>query len=163
MSKQSIKLFVMDVDGTLTDGKIYIGNKGEIMKAFNSKDGYGIKDLLPRINGGVTPIVITGRTSKIVEFRCQELAIKYLYQGEKDKTSKLLNILSELELNYNNVLYIGDDDNDLEVMRSIKYGGGLIGAPNDASNAVKMISDYICSLNGGNGAVRELIDWLAKY
>ena len=86
-----IKLFAMDVDGTLTDGKIYIGNDGEVMKAFNAKDGLGIKLLIKK---GIVPIIITGRRSKIVTRRCEEIGITVLYQGVRDKADILKNVMA---------------------------------------------------------------------
>ena len=83
----SIKLLVMDVDGTLTDGHIYMGPDGEVMKAFDVKDGYGIAHILPRY--GIIPVIITGRRSQIVERRCAELGITELYQGVGDKLERL--------------------------------------------------------------------------
>lgn len=160
MKKSQIKLFAMDVDGTLTDGKIYMGTDGELMKAFNIKDGYGIKNLLPQINGGILPVIITGRTSNIVEQRCKELNIKYFFQGISNKAQQLNMLLCDLKLDYKNVMYIGDDDNDLDVMALIKNKGGLICTPKDASSSICRIADYICHVNGGCGAVREAIEWL---
>ena len=83
----------MDVDGTLTDGKIYMGANGELMKAFNIKDGYGIHDILPLI--GITPVIITGRKSQIVANRCNEIGIHYLYQGVTDKESQIKRFITE--------------------------------------------------------------------
>ena len=88
----NIKLFAMDVDGTLTDGKIYIGNDGEVMKAFNAKDGLGIKLLIKK---GIVPIIITGRRSKIVTRRCEEIGITVLYQGVRDKADSLKNVMAK--------------------------------------------------------------------
>lgn len=149
-----IKYLVMDVDGTLTDGKIYMGNDGEVMKAFSSKDGYGIHDIL--IPAGITPIIITGRTSKIVENRCSEMGIKQIHQGVSNKIERLLSITSDLF----NVAYAGDDMNDLLCMEQIKNAGGLVGCPADAVQQVKDIADFISTKNGGSGAVREFIEWL---
>ena len=81
-----IKYLVMDVDGTLTDGKIYMGNEGEIMKAFDIKDGYGIHDILPHAE--IKPVIITGRTSAILTNRCKELGIEYLFQGVSEKVKE---------------------------------------------------------------------------
>lgn len=147
-----IKYLVMDVDGTLTDGKIYMGNDGEVMKAFSIKDGYGIHDIL--IPAEITPIIITGRTSKIVENRCHEIGIKEIYQGVSDKVEKLLSIINVLS----SVAYMGDDINDLLVMKLIKEAGGIVGCPADAAKQVLEVGDYICSKNGGDGAVREFIE-----
>ena len=144
----------MDVDGTLTDGKIYMGNDGEGMKAFSIKDGCGIHDIL--IPAGITPVIITGRTSKIVENRCGEIGIKEIHQGISNKIEKLLSITSNLS----EVAYIGDDINDLSCMKPVREAGGKIGCPADAVKKVKELADFISTKNGGDGAVREFIEWL---
>ena len=146
----------MDVDGTLTDGKIYMSNDGEAMKAFNIKDGCGIHDIL--IPAGITPVIITGRTSKIVENRCGEIGIQEIYQGISNKIEKLLSITDDLS----SVAYIGDDINDLSCMKPVKEAGGKIGCPADAVKKVKEIADFISTKNGGDGAVREFIEWLVE-
>lgn len=148
----------MDVDGTLTDGKIYMGNNGEMMKSFDIKDGYGINDILPTAN--IIPAIITGRKSKILENRCKELAIKEVHQGIKDKKTKLEGILSKKGLTYSEVAYIGDDLNDYICMKEIKMQGGLIGCPCDAVKGIKELVDYVCENKGGDGAVREFIEWI---
>lgn len=144
----------MDVDGTLTDGKIYMGIDGEVMKAFNIKDGCGIHDIL--IPAGIIPVIITGRTSKIVKNRCMELEIKEIFQGVSNKTDKLFTITKNLS----QIAYIGDDINDLSCMKLIKEAGGIIGCPADAVQKVRDISDFISLRNGGDGAVREFIEWV---
>lgn len=149
-----IKYLVMDVDGTLTDGKIYMGNNGEMMKAFNIKDGCGIHDLA--IPAGITPVIITGRESRILLNRCKELGIKEIRQGISNKIEELQQIASDLS----EVAYIGDDINDLSCMKLVKDAGGMIGCPADAVRQVKMLADFIADHNGGNGAVRDYIEWL---
>lgn len=151
-----IKYLVMDVDGTLTDGKIYMGNAGEIMKVFDIKDGCGIHDIL--IPAGITPVIITGRSSKILENRCKELGITNLHQGIRNKIEKLLTITTDLST----VAYIGDDINDLSCMEPIKEAGGLVGCPADAVQKVIDLADFVSKRNGGNGAVREFIEWIAE-
>lgn len=152
-----IKYFIMDVDGTLTDGKIYMSNNGEMMKAFNIKDGCGIHDIL--IPSGIIPIIITGRSSGIVLNRCKELGITEVYQGIKNKAVKMFEITDDLAT----VAYIGDDINDLSCMEPIKEAGGIVGCPADAVEKVKEIADYIASRNGGQGAVRDFIEWLLLH
>ena len=153
---KNIKYLVMDVDGTLTDGKLYIGNNGELFKAFNSKDGCGIHDIAePK---GIIPVIITGRTSDIVKHRCKELEIEMLYQGIKDKTTLLKSVISDVS----KVAYIGDDINDLECMKYVKSEGGLIGCPANASREVIEIADFVCARNGGDGAVRDFIEWIIE-
>ena len=156
----AIKYLVMDVDGTLTDGKIYMGNNGEAMKAFNVKDGCGIHDIL--IPAGIIPVVITRRQSFILENRCRELGIVNLYQGIEDKEVILDKILSDNGDNYLNVAYIGDDINDLSCMRKVKAQGGVLGCPADSVKEVIEVSNYVCKKNGGDGAVREFIEWFMR-
>lgn len=152
------KFLVMDIDGTLTDGKIYMGANGELMKAFNIKDGCGIHDLL--IPSGVVPIVITGRKSEIVSNRCAEIGIKHIFQGCSDKIGTLINFLREQKGTLGEVAYIGDDLNDLECMRKIKDCGGIIGVPQNASHPTKDLADYVATNIGGEGAVRDFIEYL---
>ena len=151
-----IKYLVMDVDGTLTDGKIYMGAHGEMMKAFNIKDGCGIHDIA--IPGGIIPVIITGRTSEIVKKRCGELGIQQVYQGIKNKIEQLNSIADDLS----QVAYIGDDINDLSCMIPVKEAGGVVGCPDDAVERVKEISDFVALHNGGDGAVRDFIEWIIK-
>lgn len=160
MPKRGIKLLCMDVDGTLTDGSIYLGETGEVLKAFNVRDGFGIAHVLPA--AGIEPLVITGRTSRIVEVRCKELDVKALYQGEGDKASKLEGVCARRKLAFNEIAYIGDDVNDLESMKMIKQAGGLVGCPADAATEVRDVADFISPEQGGHGAVRSFIDWLVS-
>lgn len=159
-NKKIIKLLILDVDGTLTDGKIYMGANGEIMKAFNVKDGFGLHNILPTINDGITPVIITGRRSNILENRCTELGIAYLYQDVIDKLQKLKDLLYQFDLELFNVAYIGDDINDLACMQAVHYAGGIIACPNDAVKEVKETADFISEKDGGSGAVRDFIEWL---
>ena len=146
-----IKLLVMDVDGTLTDGKIYMGENGEVMKAFNVKDGYAIAHMLPEME--IIPVIITGRKSKIVENRAKELGIIELYQGVGDKLAQLKKVAEKYNAAPEEIAYIGDDLNDLAC---IEYCG-LTACPADAVEEVKQKVTYVCNKNGGEGAVREFI------
>ena len=148
-----IKMLVMDVDGTLTDGKIYIGENGEVMKAFNVKDGYGI---VMAKKQGILPVIITGRKSKIVKERAKELGIEELYQGIEDKVEVLKAVAQKHGILLEEVAYIGDDVNDLGCMKVC----GLTACPNDAIDEVINDVDYKCEKSGGNGAVREFIDFI---
>ena len=152
----NIKYLIMDVDGTLTDGKIYMGQHGEAMKAFNIKDGCGIHDIL--IPSGITPVIITGRKSDIVLNRCKELGILEVHQGVANKIEKLLEITDDLS----HVAYIGDDVNDLSCMEPIKKSGGVVGCPKDAVEHIRNLADFTASHIGGDGAVRDFIDWIVK-
>lgn len=146
----------MDVDGTLTDGKVYIGENGELFKAFDIKDGYGIHVLLPQY--GITPIIITGRKSIMLERRCEEIGIKHVYQGISDKPQVLLRVMEELGITAKETAYIGDDLNDITCMKLC----GTVGCPNDAVEPVKELADHICRRDGGSGAVREFIDFIIR-
>lgn len=150
----NINYLVMDVDGTLTDGKIYLGQNNELCKAFNIKDGCGIHDIA--IPKGIIPVIITGRTSDIVLNRCRELGIEEVYQGVDNKAERLCSITSDLS----SVAYIGDDINDFPCMNLVKKAGGIVGCPADAADAVKRIADYVSLYNGGEGAVRDFIEWI---
>ena len=154
----NIKYLVMDVDGTLTDGKIYMGNHGEVFKAFNIKDGYGIHDLALKAN--IVPVIITGRESSIVENRCKELGISMVFQGVSDKKAKLQEIVNSDNKDMTAVAFIGDDNNDYSCMELVKNGGGITACPKDAVKEIVEISDYVCHKNGGDGAVREFIEWI---
>ena len=147
-----IKMLVMDVDGTLTDGRIYMGADGEVMKAFDVRDGYGIKHILPKHD--IIPVIITGRRSAIVERRCAELDITELYQGVADKLEKLKALADKYGLVREEIAYIGDDVNDIACMQY----AGLSACPSDALDKVRSLADYVCSAPGGRGAVRELVD-----
>ena len=147
-----IKLLFMDVDGTLTDGKIYMGENGEVMKAFDVKDGYAIKEILPQL--GIIPVIITGRTSKIVENRAKELSITELYQGKHDKLDTMLAVMKKYDCTKENAAYIGDDILDIVCMKECV----LAACPADAVHEVKDICQYICNTEAGRGAVREFID-----
>lgn len=152
-----IKLLVMDVDGTLTDGKINMGPNGEVFKSFDIKDGYAINEILPA--HGIIPAIITGRVSSIVENRARELHVDELYQGKHDKLDTLLELMQKYRCSRENVAYIGDDILDLVCMNEC----GVVGCPADACRQVKEIAHYVCSNNGGNGAVREFIEFIVEH
>lgn len=150
-----IKILFMDVDGTLTDGKIYLSKDGELIKAFSIKDGMIITQL-PKYN--IIPVIITGRESEILLRRCKELGIKEVYQGVPNKIVKLEEILNKFSFSRGETAYIGDDINDLECMQACS----LVGTPANAVNEVKSIADFISNHNGGEGAVREFIEYIIK-
>lgn len=161
-----IKFLVMDIDGTLTDGKVYMGNDGECFKAFDIKDGYAIRNLLPP--NGIVPVIITARNSRIVENRCKELDIMECHQNATNKYEKLVQILSAyskkdgVEYNFSHVAYIGDDILDLQCMTPVKAAGGLVGCPANAVKQVREVADFISEGKGGDGAVREFVEWILE-
>lgn len=151
-----IKYLIMDVDGTLTDGKIYMGPNGEAMKAFSIKDGYVVNYILKP--AGIKPVIITARTSSIVQNRCKELGITEVYQGKTDKQRTLMDIVGDNNLSH--CAYFGDDIIDINCMQPIKDAGGIVGCPADAVREVKQLSDYVCINKAGEGALREFTEWL---
>nr|WP_198011748.1 HAD-IIIA family hydrolase [Leptotrichia sp. oral taxon 215] len=150
-----IKLVLLDVDGTLTDGGIYRGNNGEELKRFNVKDGYAIVNAQKL---GIEFGIITGRKSELVEIRSNELKIKYLYQGISEKTVILEEIIQKTGLKKEEIAYMGDDLNDILIMKQ----SGLTGAPKDAADEVIQIADFVSEKNGGSGAVREFVEYILK-
>lgn len=148
---KKVKLFIMDVDGTLTDGKIYIGPQGEVFKAFNTKDGLGIKRLREK---GIIPVIITGRSSEIVVARAKELGIDEIYQGIKDKLAVYRHLVDKYKVNDEEVAFIGDDLNDLPLLNKVGLSFGVA----DAVETVRAAVDYVTKQKGGEGAVREAID-----
>ena len=163
-SSQHIRFLVMDVDGTLTDGKIYMGQGGELFKAFDTHDGYAIKEMLPKLN--IVPVIITARESAIVANRAKELNVTELYQGCRNKLAKLNTILSVFSekdgcaYTLANVAYIGDDLLDLQCLVPVRDAGGVAACPADVAEEVRSVATYICARNGGNGAVRDLVEHL---
>jgi len=155
----------MDVDGTLTDGKIYMSRDGEAFKAFDIKDGCGIKVILPQYN--IIPVIITGRKSAILEQRCKELDIKEVHQDVHDKLKCLCEILNRYSTDAQtyslaDCAYIGDDLLDLPCIQAIKKAGGIAGCPRNAVNSIKQASNYVSPYNAGEGAVRDFIEYITK-
>ena len=147
-----IKLFVMDVDGTLTDGKIYVTANGETFKAFDVKDGYGIRHILKSY--GIKTAIITGRESGIVQYRAKELDVDFVFQGVQDKVECLDTLLKQLGYGWTEVAYVGDDVNDLECIKRVAWSG----CPGDAHKSVRRVTTYVAENSGGHGAVREMIE-----
>lgn len=155
MSKK-VSILFMDVDGTLTDGRIHISASGEIFKSFHVRDGYGIRMILPQ--NQIIPVIMTGRTSEIVTRRAEELGICHIYQGVDDKAACVRGVSAALGISLLNAAFIGDDLNDLPGMALC----GVKGCPADAVGGVKEQCDFISQNPGGQGAVREFIDWLIR-
>lgn len=152
---QKVKLFVCDIDGVFSDGRIYLGNSGEELKAFHTKDGYGIKALGA---SGVDVAVITGRKSNIVQTRMTALNVKHIAQGEENKLPALKAMIASLALTPEQVAYIGDDMPDFECLNYV----GLSIAVSDAHPAILNVCDYITYTRGGFGAVRETCDLIMQ-
>ena len=150
-----IELIVIDVDGTLTDGKIYYTNSGDEIKAFNIKDGLMIKSWNTL---GKKSAIITGRVSNIVDRRAKELGITFVKQGVRNKKQALDSIIEELGISYSEVAVIGDDMNDLCMLRLVKKSF----APYDANPYVYDFVNFPLKRNGGEGAVAEMIEAILK-
>ncbi|MFT5760296.1 MAG: 3-deoxy-D-manno-octulosonate 8-phosphate phosphatase (KDO 8-P phosphatase) [Alteromonadaceae bacterium] len=148
---KNIKLFVCDIDGVFSDGRIYLGNDGEELKAFHTKDGYGIKALGA---SNVDVAVITGRRSVIVTNRMTALNVEHIVQGEENKLPALKSLITKLNLSSDEVAYIGDDMPDFECMTYV----GLSIAVNDAHPQIIKTANYTTFIRGGFGAVREVCD-----
>ena len=152
---KKIKLLLLDVDGVMTDGGIILDSSGGEIKAFNEKDGHGIKLLM---RAGVEVGILSGRESPVVTRRAEELGISLVKQRSLNKAGTFREILEERSLKEEEVAYIGDDLTDLPVLRK----AGLSAAVADAVEEVKKEVDYITTQPGGKGAVRELIELLLK-
>ena len=152
---KKIKLFVCDIDGVFSDGRIYLGNDGEELKAFHTKDGYGVKALGA---SGVDVAVITGRRSSIVQTRMTALNVKHIVQGEENKLPALIDMITRLKLQPEQVAYIGDDMPDFECLNYV----GLSIAVSDAHPAIVKQCHYTTYTRGGFGAVSEVCDLIMQ-
>ena len=151
-----IKLLVLDVDGTLTNGQITYTNSGDELKSFDVADGLAIATWTKKLGKKVA--IITGRTSKIVEKRAKDLNITHLHQGIHNKDEVLENILKEENLSWSEVAAIGDDLNDYKMLKK----AGLSFTPANGSNYIKDIVNIECKSYGGSGAVKEMIEYIIK-
>ena len=150
-----IRLLLLDVDGVMTDGGLYYSSRGEQLKKFNVKDGYGIVKLR---KFGIAVGIITGRVSRIVQCRAKELGITEVHQNMHNKIDAYERIQKKFGLQDAEIAYIGDDEPDLAVLRRV----GFSAAPADAVVSVLKSVDYVCRHRGGEGAVREVIDLLVS-
>ncbi len=150
-----INTIFLDVDGTLTDGKVYLDNGKNEFKSFDVKDGLMVVSTLEL---GYDIIIMTGRESEVVARRAEELGIKEFYQGVRDKKAAMEKLMKKKGISYENLAYLGDDLNDLAVMESSAFAA----CPADAVEEVKAVSDFISDYNGGSGAVREILTFLLK-
>ena len=150
-----IKLILMDVDGTLTDGALFVMPDGEEVKGYHVRDGMGI--LMAR-RAGMEVGVLTGKASRGFDHRAARLRLAEVHQNVADKAVCLAGILDRRKLSAAEVAYSGDDLNDLDVLRSV----GLAGAVGDAHPLVRRSCDYVCRLAGGRGAVREFIEFIIR-
>src|SRR4029078_6087378 len=152
---RKITLLLLDVDGVLTDGRLYFGQSGEAMKAFYVRDGYGIKLWH---EAGFRSGIISGRDSDIVSMRAAYLNMSFVYQGNDDKLAALDELMGEAEVDPSEIAYVGDDTLDIPVFERV----GLAVAVADAHESVRWAAHYITKAAGARGAVREIVDLLFK-
>ena len=148
---QKIKLLLLDVDGVLTDGRLYYGNNGEELKAFDIQDGLGIKLLQ---NAGIKVGIITGRSSVLVERRAKELGIDHLIQGREDKLTALNELLEKITFDFEEIAFVGDDLPDLAIIRRV----GLGITPANGNHLIASQALWQTKKSGGNGAVRDVAE-----
>lgn len=153
---KKVKALALDVDGVLTDGGMYYSESGDELKKFNTRDAQGIELLMKR---GLLVAIITKEKTKLVERRAKKMKVKNLFQGVEDKLSTLKRFASANNIGLDEIAYMGDDINDLEVLKSV----GFAITVNDAMDAVKKISDHVTVAKGGQGAVREVCELILKY
>ncbi|USD64994.1 3-deoxy-manno-octulosonate-8-phosphatase KdsC [Vibrio sp. SCSIO 43136] len=152
---KQIKLLICDVDGVFSDGLIYMGNQGEELKTFHTRDGYGIKCLM---SAGIEIAIITGRKSQIVENRMRALGIKLIYQGQDDKVKAYQDICSKLNVAPEQTGYIGDDLIDWPVMEKV----ALKVCVADGHPLLAKRANFVTQICGGHGAVREVCDLILE-
>ncbi|EGA69270.1 3-deoxy-D-manno-octulosonate 8-phosphate phosphatase [Vibrio sinaloensis DSM 21326] len=152
---KQIKLLICDVDGVFSDGLVYMGNDGEELKTFHTRDGYGVKSLM---NAGIEVAIITGRQSKIVENRMKALGISLIYQGQDDKLKAYDDICAKLNISAEQTGYIGDDLIDWPVMEKV----ALKACVADGHPLLVKRANYVTAIKGGHGAVREVCDLILQ-
>jgi 3-deoxy-D-manno-octulosonate 8-phosphate phosphatase (KDO 8-P phosphatase) len=153
LKAQGMRAAIFDVDGVLTDGRIYIGEHGESFKAFATLDGHGLKLLA---QGGITPLVVTGRDSPAVRRRVADLGIAHAAYGAGDKFAAAQPLLVQLGVDWEHVAVMGDDWPDLPLLTR----AGFACAPSNAHAEVKAVADHVTAASGGHGAARECCDLL---
>ncbi len=152
---RDIQLLICDVDGVFSDGLIYMGNQGEELKTFHTRDGYGVKSLM---NAGIEIAIITGRKSQIVENRMRALGINLIYQGQDNKIKAYHDICSKLNIAPEHTGYIGDDLIDWPVMDLV----ALKVCVADGHPLLAQRANYVTHIKGGHGAVREVCDLILE-
>ena len=154
---EKIKIVLTDNDGVLTDTGVYYSAKGEEFKRFSIRDGMGIERL--RKYAGVETIIITGEESGSVKSRAEKLKIKEYYLGVKKKEDLLNDIMKKNNVKVDEVAFVGDDSNDVELMKLV----GFKATPSDGMSFIKEMADYICENKGGNGAFREVAELIIAF
>lgn len=150
-----VRLLAVDVDGVLTDGRLYFAEDGQEFKTFDTQDGHGLKMLM---NAGIACAIITGRTTQLVARRARNLGIEHLMQGREDKLVALRELSAQLGIALEHIAYVGDDWPDLPAIRA----AGLGVAVANAHAELRLHADYVTTLEGGRGAVREVCDLILR-
>ncbi len=155
MTALGIRLVLFDVDGVLTDGSIYVGSDGEVLKSFNAKDGVAVALLQ---NHDIKVGVISGKSSDALDFRIKQLKFDYAITGCSDKLEALKEIMKSASLNLNQIAYVGDDIIDISVMKEVE----LSIAPSDAHELAIDCANHVTSAKGGDGVARESAEFILK-
>lgn len=150
---KNIKLVGTDIDGVWTDARMYYSTEGDVMKSFSTYDGMGVKLLR---EAGIPLLIMTGEDTKIVAKRAQKLGIDRIFQGENEKLKRLKEVCAELGITLDEVAYIGDDVNDLDVLRAV----GLSAMPPNSPILNQFTPDYLTTRSGGDGAFRDFVDFI---
>ena len=151
----TIDTLIFDVDGVLTDGSLIVNTDGELLRKMNVKDGYALK---AAIESGLNLAIISGGTNEGVRERLRILVTKHIYLGAHNKVNQLNEYIKSTSSDLNKIMYMGDDIPDIPVMKLV----GLPCCPQDAANEVKKVCNYVSDKNGGNGAVRDIIEQIMK-
>ena len=152
-SAKNIKLVGTDIDGVWTDARMYYSADGDIMKSFSTYDGMGVQLLR---EAGIPLIIMTGEDTEIVAIRAKKLGIGRIFQGENEKLKRLKEVCAELDITLDEVAYIGDDVNDLDVLRAV----GFSAMPPNSPILDQFSPDYLTNRSGGNGAFRDFVDFI---
>jgi 3-deoxy-D-manno-octulosonate 8-phosphate phosphatase (KDO 8-P phosphatase) len=152
----AIRMLVLDVDGVLTDGRLYFGPRGEALKLFHVRDGLGIQQVA---KAGIEVAVISGRKSKMVDVRCRELGVEHVHQGAKDKLAVLDKLCARLKIEPSACACVGDDLPDIPLMQKVALAFAVADAHPEARHAAHLVT----KLPGGHGAVREVCDYLLTH
>ena len=154
---EKIKIVLTDNDGVLTDTGVYYSEKGEVFKRFSIRDGMGVERLRKHV--GIETVIVTGEISGSVKTRAEKLNIKEYYLGAKHKAEILPEVLKKNNITPENIAFIGDDVNDIEIMKEV----GFKATPSDGMDFIKDIADYVCENRSGNGAFRELAELIIAF
>ena len=152
-SAKNIKLVGTDIDGVWTDARMYYSADGDIIKSFSTYDGMGVQLLR---EAGIPLIIMTGENTEIVAMRAQKLGIDRIFQGENEKLKRLKEVCAELDITLGEVAYIGDDVNDLDILRAV----GISAMPPNSPILDQFSPDYLTTRSGGNGAFRDFVDFI---